>query len=207
MILADPILNSLRVRRALNDADRQAVLAVRWQGYRKYGCANGLVAEGIDSSPGAVLLLATDENDTPVGTLRILDRRHGPIELDGFLPVDALIPAARQPIAEATRFSVPPSPASHCVKLVLWKAYYRYAAATGICTMLVAVRPSAARDYKRLLFENLGPSGTFAHAQLGGLAHETWAFDVHTGPQRYRNIGHPFYEFFVEREHPAITFT
>ena len=200
------ILRTIQVRRAVSDEEVAQAYAVRWRGYRKYFDDPGSVRDHLDAGENAVLLLASRGDGTPVGTLRILDRRRGPIELDAFLSVDGLLPAERHPVAEATRFAVPTCPDSRWIKLALWKAYFRYCSSEGLATMLICVRRSAVRDYENLLFENLGEAGAFSHPLLAAHRHETYAFDVPSGPERYRTAGHPLYAFFVEDEHPLISF-
>ena len=196
----------IHVRRAVSGEDLERALEVRWRGYQKYFDRRESVRDVFDEQENATVLLASRPDGTAIGTLRILDRRKGSIELDSFLDIDRLLPRERQPVAEATRFAVPLGPDSRWIKLALWKAYYRYCWHEGLATMLIAVRNSAARDYRSLLFESLGEGGCFLHPTLGAKSHETFAFDVPGGPARYKTAQHPFYAFFVEQEHPQISF-
>lgn len=196
----------VHVRRAVTADDLENVYAIRWHGYKKYFSEPDQVREALDTAPNARLLLATDRNGIAIGTMRILDRRLGAIELDQYLNVDSLLPVERHPAADGSRLSVPASEQSMFVKTALWKAYFHFCRDHGIRSMIASVRPAAARDYQRLMFEHLGPRGTYTYTRLGNKPHETWVLDVATAKLRYRDAGHPFYEFFHEWEHPNIRY-
>lgn len=200
------LLDGILVRRAKNLTDLERIYELRYRGYAKYFTDLAQVQEPLDLSPGAVLLLATDMEDKALGTIRILDRRYGLVELDSFISVDQLLPPGRHPVAEATRFSVPTCIASKWAKLALWKAYFCYCRDTSLQTMLISIRKSAERDYKRLLFEKTGSAGKFLHPKLGSLLHETWILDVQTSKSRHKECNHPLYNLFHEDEHPNIRY-
>lgn len=200
---SDP-LAGIQVRRARSTAELEKVYEVRYRGYAKYFSDPMQVKEPLDQTPGCVLLLAADAQGHALGTLRILDRRRGPIELDSYLDVDRLLPAERHPVAEATRYSVPANPASKWIKLALCKAYFQYCRETLSRTMLIWIRKCAEREYQRMLFERIDSNGGFSHPRLGSLPHQTWALDVQSAPARYRASAYPLYQLLYEAEHPNI---
>ncbi len=201
-------IHNIAVRKAIAGIDYEKALSVRWAGYGKYFTDQAMINDRFDAQKNCTLLLATDaRNDSPIGTLRILDRQVGSIELDQFLDVGQLIPADGHPIAEATRFSVPISPSAHIIKLALWKAFWLYCCSNGIHTMLIWTRQSAARDYKRLFFSSVGSSGVFAHPLLGNIEHHTYILDVESAIRCYEDTNHPLYTFFVRDAHPQIQFS
>lgn len=193
----------IRVRPARSQSELEQVYAVRYRGYAKYLHDPQSVREALDQSAACILLLATDVQDTPLGTMRLLDRRLGPIELDQYLDVDRLLPAAQQPVVEATRYSVPASPISKWVKLALCRAYFQYCHRSEAGSMLIWIRRSAEREYRRMLFEKV-PNGSFSHPQLGALPHETWRLDVPSAPARYRSEARLLYRLLYEETHPEI---
>lgn len=200
-------LSNLVVHPVRTKKDSEAVQALRQRGYGgKYGLDELSLTDQLDSSPGCTLLVAKRLLGEPVGTLRLLDRRLGAIELDSFLQVDDLLNPNKHPVAEATRFCVPRCADSKWVKLALWKAFFLYCQNKGVKTMIISVRKNGARDYRHLLFENLGQAGAYTHPLLGSQAHETYAFDVASGPARYLASQHPLYHFFVTESHPQIAF-
>lgn len=194
------------IRIARTAADLEKALHVRWLGYRKYDSFAQPELEDLDREANCTILLAEDDAGKSIGTIRILDRRHGPIELEKFLDVDLLLPGSNRSIAEATRFSVPHSPQARRLKLLIWKAYYLLCIQRGIEHMLVSMRPGAARDYERLLFCRV-EGGTYSHAVLGGLPHESYCLHVPTAPDRFACHKHPLLPFFTQTEHPEIDFT
>lgn len=197
--------NNIAIRIARTAADIEKALHVRWLGYRKYDSFAKSELEDLDRGDNCTLLLAEDDEGKPIGTIRILDRRHGPIELEKFLDVDSLLPGSSRSIAEATRFSVPHTPSARRLKLLLWKAYYLLCVQRGIEHMLVSMRPGAARDYERLLFSRV-EGGTYSHAVLGNLPHESYCLHVPTAPDRFERHKHPLLPFFTQTEHPEIDF-
>lgn len=198
--------DEIRVRRAVNKTDLEKVYEVRYRGYAKYFSDPMQVREPLGQTPGCVLLLATDAQDHALGTLRILDRRRGAIELDSYLDVDQLLPEGQHPVAEATRYSVPANPASKWIKLALCKAYFQYCRDTLAKTMLIWIRKCAEREYQRMLFERVNSNGGFSHPRLGAVPHQTWMLDVQTAPARYRASAYPLYQLLYEAEHPNIRY-
>lgn len=201
-------IRNIVVRKATTSMDHEKALSIRWAGYGKYFTDRAKINDRFDAQKNCTLLLATDaRNDNPIGTLRILDRQTGSIELDQFLDVGSLIYAEGHPNAEATRFSVPATPSAHIIKLALWKAFWLYCCSHGIRTMLIWTRQSAARDYKRLLFSSVGSPGVFVHPLLGDIEHHTYIMDIESAIRCYEDTSHPLYTFFVLDVHPKIQFS
>lgn len=178
--------------------EQQLAFDLRWQAYRKHfvlGTPADII-DDFDFAPNGVLLLATDEQDAAVGTLRVLDRRGGRIELDKFHDTDALLKPEEQPVAEASRLAVPSHPRSRSIKLALWRAYLRYCQETGIASMLVSGRRATAPDYEFLLFRNLGPAASYLHTQLDNMPHDYFLLEVATAPEKYCAANHPLHDFF-----------
>lgn len=196
----------IHVRRARADADLDAALHLRWRGYRKYFADDQDPRDGFDEAPGCLILLAEDDAGTPLGTLRVLDRRLGPVELDRFIDLDALVPATRQPLGEVTRLSIPRHPHALWIKWALWKTVYRYGQAQGLRAIVLSVRPAAARAYRALDYEWLGAAGDYRHPELGGLPHQTFLCDLDTLHARYRASAHPMYRFGFLTAHPELRF-
>ena len=184
------------VREARTSDDRQKVFEVRWAGYQKYFGSREEVIDGYDYQNNVTLLLATDAVNRPMGTLRILDRAEGKLELDAFLDVDALVPRAERPCVEATRFTVPRHPRSREIKLALWKAFHEYAQAHGSQSMVIWATRSAARMYQALLFEDVGEVGAFTHPSLGNKLHRTFKVHLPTVEKRYHEDSHPLRDLF-----------
>jgi len=114
------------VDKVTNKEDLDKALSVRSIGYQKYFANKTEISDNYDISFHCIILLATDPHGEPLGTIRLLDRRGGKIELDSFLNLDSLLPPDKHPVVEATRFCVPTHPSSKLIKQALWKAYYLY---------------------------------------------------------------------------------
>lgn len=194
--------SGISVRIARTQADLEKALQVRWLGYKKYESFSQPEMEELDHGTNCTILFAEDLEKNPLGTLRILDHRRGPIELQKFLNVDELLPQTGS-IAEATRFSVPRSARSPRVKLLLWKAFYLFCVQRKIDYMVVSMRPAAAGDYQRLQFTR-AEGGCYSHATLGNLPHETYYLHVPTAPQVFRLHNNTLLSFFTETIHPEI---
>ena len=199
-------LQTIRVRRVQTQKDYENAIRVRHVGYAKYGLSLEQVSEPLDTSPQATILIAEDEQGQTVGTMRILDRTLGMLELDTYVDLTALLSPHQCLCAEATRLSVPASPLSPCIKNALWKAYHRYCLANQLTTMVIWARPAAARDYRMLMFEDLGPNGSFVHPVLGNRRHNTFALDLTTAESQYREVQHPLHAFLFCQKHANIRF-
>ena len=196
--------NTITIRIARTPEDIAKALYVRWLGYRKYDSCAKAELEELDQGRNCTILLAEDDAGKARGTIRILDRRHGPIEIERFLDVDALLPSSNRSIAEATRFSIPASPLASRIKLLLWKAFLEFCLKRGIEYILVSMRPIAAKDYDRLKFTRLENGGTYSHSTLGNLAHESYYLHLPTAHDRYRQHNHPLTSFFFEEHYSNI---
>ena len=199
-------ISQLQVRRAISADDFSKVFSVRWQGYKKYFSDESQVVDGYDYADNCTLLLATDGDDNPVGTLRLLNSGLGSTEIESFISMKSLLEPYEMPFVEATRFSVPSHPLSREIKIALKKAFYLYCVANNIDTMLIWVRPSAAREHKSFLFVEAGEKGNFMHPLLGNVLHKTLKFGINEARVEWQRINHPLLAFMVEQEHSNLRF-
>lgn len=197
---------NLFIRPAATEEDRQKVFDVRWAGYKKYFRHRDEAIDQYDFASNVTLLLATDDHDNALGTMRILNRTGGDIELDAYLDVESLLSEDEKPCAEATRFSVPWHPNSKTIKWLLWKAAYLYCRVNQIRTMMIWVRPAARRDYcNLLLFQDVEVAGVFHHPVMNQREHHLLKLDVQNAPMMYQSQSPEFYDFLVTQQHPTIT--
>ncbi|MGA1826577.1 MAG: N-acyl amino acid synthase FeeM domain-containing protein [bacterium] len=192
------------VRKADSRDDIQGVFDVRWKGYAKYFTSKEEMVDEYDLASNVTLLLAHDDQRNPLGTLRILDRRFGDIELDAFLDVDSLLPEDEQFCIEATRFSIPPHPHAGLIKLFLWKALLLYCLGNKIHTILISIRPRTARVYRRLLFDSFGPSGIYNHPLLKNLEHHCYHHTIAEKRAVMKDLYPDLYQFLYQEYHPTI---
>lgn len=199
-------LTNIFTRRARTPEDIEKVMDVRWAGYGKYFPSRADVLDRYDESPNTVLLLATDEQNRAIGTMRVLDGRCSDMEIEQFVKVRRILPPHQLPCAEATRFSVPWQKKSTLVKLALWKAFYSYCVAHSINSMVIWVRPGAMRDYELLRFQPVQQDGFFCHPLLGNQKHQTHVLDLTVAAQLYKETNHRFHDFFCTIVHPHIRY-
>lgn len=193
---------TIRVHKVVTEQDFRDAMEVRAKGYGKYFKTE--VVDAHDSASNCTLLIARDAQNLPLGTIRLLNRLRGPVEVDGILDLACLLGSSPDSVMEATRLSVPAGPHSRRVKLLLWKALMLQCRAESLATILICVRKGAVRDYERLMFNNLGPSGRFEHPKLKSVVHETYITDVASVEERFREAKHPLHSFFFEEQHPIF---
>ncbi|MGA1869443.1 MAG: N-acyl amino acid synthase FeeM domain-containing protein [bacterium] len=178
---------------------------VRWKGYAKYFHSKREMIDKYDLAPNMTILLAQDEHHNPVGTLRILDRGYGSIELDEYIDVDSLLPQNDKRCAEATRFSIPVHPQAMLIKLFLWKSFLIYCLKNKINTILISGRPAIRRVYKNLLsFDDVGPPGVYYHSLLGNLEHHCFIWNMEKNRPLLRAHNPSLYDFLFIQYHPSI---
>ncbi len=194
------------VRKAITDEDLEKVFETRWLGYQGYLNSRDEIEDKADFGPNATLFLATNEDDYPIGTMRILDRNYGEIELDSFLEVDPLLSDAEKSCTETTRLSIPKNPNSVSIFCALAKAYYRYCLFNGIKTWLMSSRPLLAKHYRFLGFKDVGEHGVYYHSKLGNTEHRTYKLSVENIEPEWKRMKHPYYDFFFTQSHSDIGF-
>ena len=199
--------SNINVRRAVTEEDIEQVYQLIWQGYKKYFNDISEIRDEYNNSCSTILLLATNNDNQPLGTMRILDRNHGKIELDSFIDVDKILSASEMPCTEATRLSVPSHPDSLATKLALYKVFFTYCNDNQISTMIISARPELAANYTSFLyFEDIGEKGVYGHSLLGGKEHRSFKLDLKNAWKIYRESNYPLYNFFCVEKHPNITY-
>ncbi|MGA1874654.1 MAG: N-acyl amino acid synthase FeeM domain-containing protein [bacterium] len=195
------------IRKAESEEDFNRILETRGTGHAKYVNNKEQTSDAFDFAPNTILLLAEDEQGKVVGTMRVLDRRYGPVELDTFLDVDSLVSGDEMPCVEVTRFWIPKHLKSKLIKFLFWKAVLQYCLANQIKTILISIRPSAARFYQQLLFfEHAGPSGSYRHKILDDLEYHVFKCDIEKAFELLKVNKHPLYDFFCKENHQNIMF-
>jgi len=199
------IESEIFVYKVTNEKDLKKAFYLRFLGYQKYGKSIEELSDNYDISSHCTILLATDPYGEPLGTIRLLDRRGGKIELDSFINVDSLLSPDKHPVVEATRLSIPAHRNSKFIKRALWKAYFLYCRYNDITSMIIWIKSGAKKDYVNyLLFQDLGLEGRFTHPLLGNKEHKTFLLDVASVESLYKNFNPSFYKFLFIDYHPNI---
>jgi hypothetical protein len=193
------LFNSIKIKPARTRSEIEKAMNVRWIGYKKYDGFEEAHLEQLDLGLNCTIFLAQDSAGEVLGTMRILDRRFGPIELESFIDVDVLMPHSPRSIAELTRFSIPADPRSRLIKHLFWKTYFDFCVKNSIDFMLVSGKESATKDYKLLCFSEL-ENGQYFHSGLGNLPHFSYYLEIPKVPALYLERKHPMRSFFCELE-------
>ncbi|MDY6834870.1 MAG: hypothetical protein SVY53_08760 [Chloroflexota bacterium] len=192
--------NSYRVRTAKTREDLKRMYDVRYEGYRIYFDDKNKVIDECDFEPHCTLLIAEDANNNMVGTIRILDRRMGSIELDAHVPMEALFSGEELHCCEATRFSVPKHVDSKEIKWLLIKSVMCYCHLNGINYIIMSSRPEIARDYHTMRFRDIGNAGVYHHHDLGDTEHHSYILDIHSARDELKSCNPMLHDFFFVEE-------
>ncbi len=196
-------MTKIIVRRALSQEDKEKVYELRWKGYQKYKYnfqAKEDIIDEFDNSNNVTLLLALTEDNIPLGTMRILDQSQGKIELQSYFDLNSILTLNEQPVAEASRLSIPYSQDSKLVKLYLWKSYFLYCQLHSLKTMVIFISKGSTRDYRMLLFEDCGSNGVFTLPYCSSEQH-TYKLELEGLELKYKLNQHPYHDFFFVENH------
>ena len=158
----------------------------------------------LDADEHTIVVLCVDKaSGEAVGTARFQTNAGGPLLIEHSMNVPDKMRSDTR--AEVTRLSAVAG-ADPLVKLCLMKASYLFCLATQVRWMVIGARSEAlVRQYRRLGFADLFDDGRqvpLLHA--GRLDHRVLAFNVTTAESRWREAGHPLYDFMIETAHPDI---
>ena len=194
-----------KIFKVTNDADMNRVFDMRLMGYGKhYSCSKDDMMDDLDFQPNCSQFLAEDMHGNAVGTMRILDRRLGIIELDKFIDVDSVLHNNEKPCLEVTRLTVPNHQQSLIIKLLLYKMSWLYALINQNISYLVSSTIERAKDYFYLGFSDAGPAGEYKHPVMGYKKHISLKWQVDGPLKRWIAEKHDLLDFFVNTKHPNL---
>lgn len=166
----------LSVARVSNDREFYECLQLRYQGY---GCFLQVAdaEDSADCQENCVILIARDiHSKLAVGTIRLLDARNGPIELDRFFDVaDADVGRS---FVEASRFATEKGRVGAAAKLLLSKAAFLYVEKEGLEKVIIGTKPSYESFYLSIGFRRTSPERTFSLPLLGNAEHNVLEANV-----------------------------
>ena len=194
-----------KIFKVTNDEDMQKVFDVRLRGYGKYySCSKDDMIDDLDFQPNCSQFLAEDMHGIAVGTMRVLDRRLGRIELDNFIDVDSVLHEDEKPCLEITRLSVPTHEQSLMIKLLLYKISWLYAQINKNISYLVSSTNQRAKDYYYLGFTDVGPAGEYNHPVMEDKKHITLKMRVDAPIKVWVPAQHVLADFYVNTQHPNL---
>ena len=161
--------------------------------------------EAADFEKGTVVLLAASKEDgSPVGTMRIQTNAYRPLCLEQSINLPQWL--KELPMAEATRLGVTNQAGGRLVTTALFKAFYMYCQQIGVEWMVIAGRAPVDRMYQRMLFEDVVPGqGFIPLAHANNLPHRVMSFNVKTAFEKWSAVNHPLLNFAALTHHPDIT--
>lgn len=198
------------VRLASGDHDLRKAAHIRQQAYTRHLPEVGAKLsqpEAIDALPDSAVLLAESKVDgSALGTVRVQTNRHQALALESALRLPAWLEGAR--LAHISRLGVAQGAMGRLVKLVLFKGLFQYWERNEIEWAVVAARSPLDRMYEQLLFVDVFPTqGYIPLPHMGDIPHRVMAFEVATARRRWRQTGHPLYDFMVNIDHPDLIVT
>ena len=142
-------MSGVNVRKVATEEDYESVLYLRQDAYPVKKSID-FFRDPLDEAENAIVLIAEDQEGTPLGTIRIMNRVQGPIELDQYVDVEKIIKKHSKTCAEATRFIIAPHFDQETILLALYKAYYRFCKSHGITTALISSRQNLTQELNSL---------------------------------------------------------
>ena len=187
--------------------DLEQALIIRREAYARHTpeLAAGMTQlEEVDLAEGSAVLLATSKLDgRPIVTIRIQSNRDARLLVEQSVTLPPWL--AGDSASEASRLGVVQGRVGSLVKVCLVKAFYLYCLENEITWMVVTGRHPLYRDYQALLMEDVFPDQEMIPMQhIGGIPHKVLALNVVEARQRWRDAGHPLYQYFGETIHPDI---
>lgn len=195
------------VRLARTDEQLRRAVSIRAEAYGRHVPALGAMLaepEALDRQRGTVVFLAEAKDDgAAVGTIRIQTNRVLPLRIEESVELPAQL--GDRMLVEVTRLAVASGKRGALVKYALFKALHRYCLATQVDWMVIGARPPLDRGYRALDFQDLVPGGALVPLRhSGNIAHHVLGFEVISAERRWRERGHPLYDFMCGQFHPDI---
>lgn len=196
-----------RVRLVRTDEQLAKAVGIRASAYSRHVPELGTLLkapEDVDRSEQALILLAESKEDgSPIGTLRMQTNLQGPLALERSFTLPEKF--SGRTLAGITRLAVKEGSAGKQVKLVLFKAIFRYCFATQIEWILIGARAPLDSGYTAIGFEDVFEDRRLIPlVTADNVPHRILAFDVLTAERRWYEKNHRLYQFMAHDYHPDI---
>ena len=195
------------IRIVSDEQDLQKAVDIRHAAYSRHLpelAPNLLRFEQADLAQDTIVLLAESKLDgSSLGTIRIQTNRQQALALEHSVTLPDWLRGRR--LAEATRLGVASSQIGKVVKILLFKAYFKYCVDNGIDWMVITARSPLDRQYDALLFQDVFPGRQFIPMQhVGNVPHRVMAFEVATARERWAASAHPLFALMFEMDHSDL---
>jgi hypothetical protein len=183
---------------------KSEVMDLRRKGFSKFGLTDGELADDFDPTESCIHLVARAPDGAPIGCSRLVFGRIQDLPIARLTNLAGIGELSGVPLAEASRFCVPPHPCSQDAKFGLWRLGLHLAIARDAGKIVLSTRLAGARAYERMLFQNFGEPGQYRHSKRGGKEHVSLYLDLCSVRERFRSRSQLFDYFFADGEVPRL---
>ena len=202
-------MSDLSVYRVHTRHEYERVLHLRARGPGHHTDDPAFYRDDRDFADNALVLITADLQGEDLGTMRIMNRNTGPVELDDYLDVNRALQTTEQGMAEATRFVVPDHPRRREVELALLKAYYRYCRFHGIHMALISAAADPGRQWREPLFREGEACGLYRKGGNSPMEDYTRMLDMEAIATGFgeRDLENTMHVFFNKSIHKQISWS
>lgn len=200
-------LTGITVHKAITDADFDIVARLRKQGFSRVADKTDIAwVDSLDHSPGVFSLIAYNNINEPLATMRVQDGRISELELSRFVPLNSILNPDQKPLIQGARLSVIKMAQASDAMIALFKAVWLWCLNEEIRNIVIATPPWAKPIYEFLSFDDLGPRGHFSHEFLTDTPHSSMIIPVKRPITVWPDISHPLFQNFCCTDHPSLVF-
>jgi hypothetical protein len=183
---------------------KSEVMDLRRKGFSKFGLTEGDLVDVFDPSESCMHLVARGRDGALIGCSRLVFGLIHDLPIARLTNLAAVTELSSLPLAEASRFCVPPHPSAQDAKFGLWRLGLHLAMARHAGKIVLSTRLAGARSYERMLFQNFGEPGRYRHEKRGGREHVSLYLDLGSVRERFRSRPQLFDYFFAGGEVPRL---
>ena len=200
-------LTGIRVRRAVSGADFVLVANLRRASApRMFARPTGEWLDSLDYSLHSFCLIAYDESDEPVATMRIQDGPVSELQLARLIPLDAVLTPGQMPVVEFGRFGVVSASRGADAMAALFKAAWVWCLECEVRNILVAAPEWLKPLCEALTFENPGKPEALPDIYCGGIWYSAMILPPSRLIDTWGKAHHPLADQFLRTAHPALMF-
>lgn len=179
-------------------------MELRRKGFSKFGLTDSDLVDEFDMAESCLHLVARQYDGIPVGCSRLVFGLIDELPISRLTGLAGVGELSAIPLAEASRFSVPPHPLANDAKFSLWRKGLHLAMERQARKIVLSTRLAGARAYESMLFEDLGDPGRYRHVKRGGREHVSLYLDLDSVQQRFRSRPQLFDYFFANGTPPQL---
>lgn len=194
----------VRIFAVKDDLSFEQCMLVRWKGLCASVSSPEACEDVIDKAKQTTLFLAQDRELGPLGSVRVVNRQFGELELERYCDLEKYLGEHWTRCTEVTRFAVLPGPKQEEIRRLLWKAVWLYSVKYQVRYILKACPELALDRVKSLGFEPLPDEASFVHPCFQDELLRLCVNDMEGIRGRFESVNHPLYHFLFEENHTQI---